>query len=406
MVMVMVTVMVMLLLLLMMTMMRMMTMMAVTDAKQKEQEPDGLWCLELLEKTGIVTVPGSGFGQMDGSYHFRTTILPPDELLEEVVKKLTVFQEDFMKKYGDCNGSNGSGSRPKHATNRHHFTSKSHSCGAMRRGMQQGNSYVEVREVGQQGPLGKLCGSLCISCLGVVMYWGSLVLLAMNEQSTVCTQRALISAANIYQEVSCDGRSAGAELQNSAIFFSCPFAEESLVSRAPKDFGAKDMLGEAFRVKAVKVRQDVQMLQCVETKTTEQRKEGDRTIKVAEPVAEVLRAKSCPPVLNLCFPVKTLTVPKDATSLDFVYEQKRLALQVSKLQERSQLLSTSGGPTGPNEIDAPRVQEIPSLGSYGHPNICRRPCILLVKGTCHKGSACGFCHFEHDAQRNFSEAVI
>lgn len=80
---------------------------AIEDAKQKDQEPDGLWCLELLEKTGIVTVPGSGFGQMDGSFHFRTTILPPDELLEEVVKKLMVFQEDFMNKYGECNGSGG-----------------------------------------------------------------------------------------------------------------------------------------------------------------------------------------------------------------------------------------------------------------------------------------------------------
>lgn len=128
--------------------------------------------------------------------------------------------------------------------------------------------------------MGKLCGSLCISCLGVVMYWGSLALLAVNEQRTVCTQRAFISAANVYEEVSCDGRAGGADLRNSAIFFSCPFAEESLVSRGPNDFGAKDFLGEAFRVKAVKVRQDVQMLQCVETKTTEQRKEGDRTIQV------------------------------------------------------------------------------------------------------------------------------
>eukprot|EP00438_Fugacium_kawagutii_P001365 Skav232157 [mRNA] locus=scaffold1040:468960:472976:- [translate_table: standard] len=53
------------------------------EAKEKDQDPDG-----------------SGFGQKDGTYHFRTTILPPDELLEEVVKKLTAFQENFMKKYG------------------------------------------------------------------------------------------------------------------------------------------------------------------------------------------------------------------------------------------------------------------------------------------------------------------
>lgn len=43
---------------------------------------------------------GSGFGQMDGTFHFRTTILPPDELLEEVIAKLTAFQEQFLRTYG------------------------------------------------------------------------------------------------------------------------------------------------------------------------------------------------------------------------------------------------------------------------------------------------------------------
>ena len=42
-------------------------------------------------------------------------------------------------------------------------------------------------------------------------------------------------------------------------------------------------------------------------------------------------------------------------------------------------------------------QAIPSLGSYGHPNICRRPCILLMRGACQKGADCGFCHLAHDA---------
>ena len=42
-------------------------------------------------------------------------------------------------------------------------------------------------------------------------------------------------------------------------------------------------------------------------------------------------------------------------------------------------------------------QAIPSLGSYGHPNICRRPCILMMRGTCQKGADCGFCHLAHDA---------
>eukprot|EP00435_Cladocopium_sp_Y103_P066469 s579_g28.t1 len=89
--------------------------------------------------------------------------------------------------------------------------------------------------------------------------------------------------------------------------------------------------------------------------------------EVAEPTAEVIRTKSCPPVLNLCFqsgskvwvkgpgkqPRKTPKMTKDATSLDFMHQRKRLALQVSKLQERSQLLSTEGA-LSPNDTGAPR----------------------------------------------------
>lgn len=35
------------------------------------QEPDFLYCMELLEDQGICVVPGSGFGQRDGTHHFR-----------------------------------------------------------------------------------------------------------------------------------------------------------------------------------------------------------------------------------------------------------------------------------------------------------------------------------------------
>lgn len=34
-------------------------------------QPDMLYCLRLLEETGICVVPGSGFGQRKGTYHFR-----------------------------------------------------------------------------------------------------------------------------------------------------------------------------------------------------------------------------------------------------------------------------------------------------------------------------------------------
>ena len=60
-----------------------------------EGKTDFDYCLKLLEKTGICIVPGSGFGQKEGTHHFRTTILPPEEKIKEVVEKIKGFQEKF-----------------------------------------------------------------------------------------------------------------------------------------------------------------------------------------------------------------------------------------------------------------------------------------------------------------------
>jgi aspartate/methionine/tyrosine aminotransferase len=56
---------------------------------------DSEYCLALLEETGICVVPGSGFGQAPGTWHFRTTILPPIDEIEEVVKRLAAFHASF-----------------------------------------------------------------------------------------------------------------------------------------------------------------------------------------------------------------------------------------------------------------------------------------------------------------------
>ena len=64
---------------------------AILIAKENNIEPDLMYCIELLESTGIVVVPGSGFGQVKGSYHFRMTILPPEEKMAEVILKLKEF---------------------------------------------------------------------------------------------------------------------------------------------------------------------------------------------------------------------------------------------------------------------------------------------------------------------------
>ncbi len=63
-----------------------------------EAKRDTEYCLALLEETGICVVPGSGFGQIAGTLHFRTTFLPPLDEIEEVVVRLKVFHEMYCEK--------------------------------------------------------------------------------------------------------------------------------------------------------------------------------------------------------------------------------------------------------------------------------------------------------------------
>ncbi|NWT49354.1 ALAT2 aminotransferase, partial [Chroicocephalus maculipennis] len=44
---------------------------ALAAAKEQGQAPDMFFCMKLLEETGICVVPGSGFGQREGTFHFR-----------------------------------------------------------------------------------------------------------------------------------------------------------------------------------------------------------------------------------------------------------------------------------------------------------------------------------------------
>jgi len=52
---------------------------AVAEAKRRDVAPDVMYCMELLMATGICVVPGSGFGQADGTFHFRSTFLPLED---------------------------------------------------------------------------------------------------------------------------------------------------------------------------------------------------------------------------------------------------------------------------------------------------------------------------------------
>lgn len=72
---------------------------AVEAAKAAGKTPDTFYCLELLKETGIVTVPGAGFGQEEGTFHMRTTILPQEAQIAEFVQKFKTFHEKFMDMY-------------------------------------------------------------------------------------------------------------------------------------------------------------------------------------------------------------------------------------------------------------------------------------------------------------------
>lgn len=72
---------------------------AITAAKALNIAADEMYCRELLEETGIVVVAGSGFWQKDGTFHFRTTILPPTDQMNHMVKSLGTFHAGFLTRY-------------------------------------------------------------------------------------------------------------------------------------------------------------------------------------------------------------------------------------------------------------------------------------------------------------------
>jgi len=72
---------------------------AIEAAKKAGKPADTFYAFELLETSGICIVPGSGFGQQPGTYHFRTTILPQTDKLKIMLEKFQKFHTAFMQKY-------------------------------------------------------------------------------------------------------------------------------------------------------------------------------------------------------------------------------------------------------------------------------------------------------------------
>jgi alanine transaminase len=96
---------------------------AIAAARTRNQAPDTFYALAMLDATGVVhypsptrrsytslslsltlrcaqcVVPGSGFGQVPGTYHVRATFLPQEDKFDSFVAKLATFHARFMDQY-------------------------------------------------------------------------------------------------------------------------------------------------------------------------------------------------------------------------------------------------------------------------------------------------------------------
>ncbi|XP_010537653.1 PREDICTED: alanine aminotransferase 2, mitochondrial [Tarenaya hassleriana] len=74
---------------------------AIKAAEAAKTAPDAFYCKRLLNTTGVVVVPGSGFGQVPGTWHFRCTILPQEDKIPAIVSRITEFHQSFMDEFRD-----------------------------------------------------------------------------------------------------------------------------------------------------------------------------------------------------------------------------------------------------------------------------------------------------------------
>ena len=60
---------------------------------------DSHFVSELIKATGVVVVPGSGFGQKPSTKHFRVVFLPQDNVLEKAYQNIGEFFEQYKEKF-------------------------------------------------------------------------------------------------------------------------------------------------------------------------------------------------------------------------------------------------------------------------------------------------------------------
>jgi len=71
----------------------------IEEAEKMGKKPDFLWAKYMLEEAGVCVIPGSGFGQKPGTYHFRTTFLADQNSLKDAVQRMKAVHEKLLKEF-------------------------------------------------------------------------------------------------------------------------------------------------------------------------------------------------------------------------------------------------------------------------------------------------------------------
>lgn len=63
------------------------------------KQNDNHFVAELIKETGVVVVPGTGFGQVPGTNHMRVVFLPQDDVLEKAYKNIVEFYKKYKEEF-------------------------------------------------------------------------------------------------------------------------------------------------------------------------------------------------------------------------------------------------------------------------------------------------------------------
>ena len=64
-----------------------------------DKQNDNHFVAELIKETGVVVVPGTGFGQVPGTNHMRVVFLPQDDVLEKAYKNIVEFYKKYREEF-------------------------------------------------------------------------------------------------------------------------------------------------------------------------------------------------------------------------------------------------------------------------------------------------------------------